>query len=409
MVNLKVMFLYRLVVIFIALLLSLLHLGHVFIFPEGSLEILWENKADQYINAYAASFYGNRIAIGKADGKVSVFERGGELIYQHAFGDPVQGLHFSDSGKTMYVQTYNILKVDLDQKAVLWEKFIPNHYINNFWKLNNDSLAYLFSSKTSIDHIFMLTDNNGATLHQFDLPELYDDFESTVSPEESYFFIATESSDLYHMSFDGMVNWMLRLDPPAIKLNHTHPVFFDLNTRGEVCVAYSYERLGIEGHQIIFFDSEGDILWKDDLLHPAVKVQFSRDGKKILVNTKDEIYVYTHHGRQLMDLGQFGYYSLRTEIYFNRLLVNYFSRHSIRALEYLNKMRPPSRSVLRLVSIDQKRVKWQKLLHKNRQHFLVSAEGKVFLEIIKPDIIRMYQYESIKNNKGRCMHGSVEL
>ncbi len=395
MLNKKMLLIYHTIVLVTALVTSIIFLSTKLMLPEGALAAQWSHRFDHYINAVAMAPFGGSVAIGSSDGQVSIYHKNGTLLLEKNFKDPIQGLFFSMDEETLYVKTYNIFKLDIANNSVPWEKFKANHYVKDFWVYRNGNLGFLFASKTSVSYIFLLTDRNGRTLHEFDLPDLYDSFESASASSGDYLFFATESSDLYHMNVDGMVNWMMRLDPQAIKTNH-YPLLFDINQDGEICLAYAYEQYGKKGYMAVYINKQGDILWKVDVQQALISVQFSSDGKKILINTLDDLMIYRKDGTRMFRSDQFGYQSLAADIFPSGLLINYFSKQLSRTHYWTANEELPSNSVLRWVNIDYRKVKWQKRIDKKDQHFMLSMDGRTCLELVRSGEITYYEYKSQK-------------
>jgi outer membrane protein assembly factor BamB len=395
MFNNKKMTIYRAFVFIVTFILGSLFLFFSYVLPEGVLSNQWKIDIDEYINAYTISSWGQRIAIGTDQGQVFVYDHKGQLIYEKNFKDPIQGLYFSDKGEYLYVKTYNLLMLDIANNSVLWEKFKPNHYVDKFWVFHGGNLGFLFSSKTSLGHIFLLTDKKGVTLHEFNLPELYEDFESDCSPNGKFLFISTEGSDLYHMNLDGMVNWMMRLDPPASKLNYEYPIAFDINPEGEVVLAYSFEQYGKKGHQVVYINDSGEIMWRSDTNQALLKLEFSSDGQKILVNTTDDLFVLRKDGTRLFDEDQFGYHSLDSRLYATYLTISYYSKHLLSLVPSSIQELPPE-ALIRSITLDTSKIKWQKRIKQKDQLYIISTDGRHFLEVVKPGSVKFYGYVSTK-------------
>jgi hypothetical protein len=385
------MAIYRIFVFIVSIILSFLFLLFSFVLPEGALSYQWKLDVGDYINAFTLSSYGQHVAIGTDQGQVYIYDHQGQLIYEKNFKDPIQGLYFSDKGEYLYIKTNNILMLDISSNSILWEKFKTNHYVDKFWVFQGGNLGFLFSSKTSLSHIFLLTDKKGVTLHEFNLPELYEDFECECSPNGKFLFISTEGSDLYHMSLDGMVNWMMRLDPPAIKISYEYPIVFDINPKGEVALAYTFEQFGKKGYQVVYINDLGETLWRLDTKQTLMKIEFSADGQKVLVNTSDDLFVLRTDSSRLFDADQFGYHSLDSRLYTTYLIISYYSKYLLSLVPSSMQELPPE-ALIRTMTLDTGKTKWQKRINKKDQFFMISTDGRLFLEVVKPDSVKFYGY-----------------
>jgi len=386
---------YRTVVLLVTALFCFAYLSYTQIMPEGKLMLKWQNQFNQYINAFAMTPFGHRISIGTAEGDVFVYEETGQLICQKTFSSPVQELFFSSNGQELYVKTYNLLLLDIKNNSVIWEKFKPNHYIEKVWTYRNGNIGLLFLSKTNLEYVFMLINSKGHTLQEFNLPEMYDKFEPLCSDEDNYLFIASESNDLYHMSLNGMVNWFSRLDPPSVKSNDQPSFWLDINSNGEVCLAYTHEQFGKKGFLVVYYNEAGDVLWQNEIKQPIIHVQFSDDGKKVMVNTMEEFIIFRTNGSILLNRDQWGYYSLQAHLMPTSAMIGFYSKYLIQNMQWSSNNEYPNKAMLRLMSLDFQKTKWQKRLHYRDQYFLVSSDGRKYLEIIKPDTIQLYQYQYV--------------
>lgn len=355
-------------------------------FQKRVITLLWKQTLDGSINCHATSPAGNLVAVGMVDGGCIVFDQSGKKVFEKKFDFPILDLKFSFSGGTLYIKGQSLLAVNLSTKKV-WEKFKKDFIVDDFWVFRNGRCSVLFQDKKDIKLVYQHLDQNGQTVKEFVLPEVFGNFSCTHSLDGKYLLFSIQEGDLYLFQSDGTVVWNIHLDPSVKEVDASYPMFpiyQDVSNVGSVCLGYRGEEYGKNVFLAQVIDNKGNTIWRNNYTSPISGIMFSPDQKKILVSSKNSIAVVELSGKNLYSLDQFGYQPVLTKIGSTNLLIGFMP------VEVSSEL-GESDYIIKLVSLSRKKVLWQKRVLKEVTAFSMEKNGYIVVEVTKNQVM-YYRY-----------------
>jgi len=377
---------YNLFIILVILVLSILF-SFSFMLPEGSVSLCWAKESPAFINAEAISNFGKYVAVGTNLGLLTVYDSNGKVVLEKLFKEPILDLKFSYDESHIYVKSYSVYAVNIKNNSVVWEKFLKNHFVSDFYPFKGGNLGFVFTSKTELSNLYIYTDYRGRNIKQFELPEAYGRFKINASLNGKYLLFSSDEGSVYNIRYDGYVNWNTFLDPPIYKNStDSYPILQEINNDGSTCISYTYEKFGKKGNILSFFDINGQIIWQKEFDSKINSINFSQDSKKVGLSNSSGVIIYRTDGTILYVNNQYGYESVISLVLPTSFLVGYMPTEDE---SYLASKRS---IIIKFFSLYSKKLIYQKRLNSKNDYFLLSHDGLYFFEISKPFLIKLYKY-----------------
>ncbi len=356
-------------------------------FAKGTLTESWTITIDENISCHDISSKGNFVAAGTQAGVIFLYNKKGEEIFSHDFGNPILDLQFSFDETTLLVQCYSIYCIDITEQRVTWEKYYQpdSFYIQDFWVFQDGKIGFLASSLNSLENYYFLTNSEGVTIDTpYKLPNSSNRFQITPSPDGKLLIWTTEEGTIECMSYFGFVHWSKQITFPGKEISGEYPFLQTINNNGVVAICFPSNTTGAQSSTLLIVNMEGVVLWESTYGAPVKSVDFSSQKNTILVATDSIVYLYDLSGDCLLTKEKFGYNINNTEVFYSHYLVSYSPTNELRP-RYLQK------EIIELNWLQYDI--WRK--HANattRSEFSGTDNGYIFLEVNLPNRLTLYQY-----------------
>ena len=355
-------------------------------FSKRELSLIWKQEMKETINCHTTSLSGELIAIGSVDGKCTILNQKGTVVFEKKLSFPILALKFSYDGNILYVKGQSLLAINLSNQKI-WEKFKKDYIVEDFWVFRDGRCSVLMHDKKDIKLNYMYLDQNGQTVKEFVLPEVYGNYSCTHSVNGKYFLLSIQEGDLYLFQADSTVVWNIHLDPSVKEVDKEYPmypIYQALANNGSVCLGYRAEEYGKDVFVAQLIDVKSNILWKKNLTSPISGMMFSPEEKKILISSQNNISVLELSGNTLYSIDQFGYQPILTKLGPTNLLVGFVPLEASRELT-------KNDFIFKLVSLSRRKVIWQKRVLSEVAAFSMEKNGYVLVEVTR-DRVMYYRY-----------------
>jgi len=376
------------VVVFFIFLFSFLSIGIIKSIPVGSMSLGWSKNLTKFINCQAVSYSGELVGIGTDDGFCFVFDKTGKQVFEKKYDYPVLEIKFSFNDAFLFVKSNHsrtISLINLSQKKVVWEKFKTNFVIDQFWVFRDGKSSILFTSEKDKNHQYVYLNQNGATIKEFSLPEIFYRFQCSPSSDGKFVLISLAEGDIYLIQNDGILNWNIHLEPAVREGAIDNPILQIVSKEGVAYLAYQAEEFGKSLFICQAIDSKQNIIWKKEFSSTITDLQLAPDEKKIMMSISDKVIVFETNGRLLFSKDQYGYNPVKASLGSTNILIGFIQTDQ-------RPQNEKSRLILKLFSLNRSRVLWQKRTTKSFLKLAVSQNGFVLLEISQGNVLKYFRY-----------------
>lgn len=382
------------IVIFCIILLSFISVSVIRTIPVGSMSLEWTKELKKFVNCQTVSYSGERVGIGTDDGYCTIFDRSGKQIFEKKFNSPVMDIKFSFNDIFLFVKSNHsqtITLINLSQKKTVWEKFKSDFDIDQFWVFRDGKSSILFTSEINKNHQYVYLNQNGATIKEFSLPEIFNRFQCNPSADGRYVLISLAEGDIYLIQNDGMLNWNIHLEPPVKEGVIDYPIHQIVSKEGVAYIAYQAEEYGKDLYICQAIDNKQNIVWKKEFGSTIADLQISPDEKKLMVILSDKVFVYESDGQFLFLKNQFGYYPVNANLGPTNILIGFIPSDQ-------SQQNKNTSLIFKLISLSKDQVLWQKRTAKTFSEMSVSQNGYVLLEINRSNISSVISYYRFVSN-----------